>query len=143
MKKIMVGFILALCVLLVPLVGHTETFWNFGFGMSSYSCGGYYGSSCVTYQPVVPVMPVVPYGYSTTVVVGAPSCYVPRPWRCYCPYGGGYRGYYHPRRYYYGGANHPAPPPVHCRTRHYWPNGRWHHPGKRNRCNIHNRKRRW
>jgi len=124
MKKIIVGFILVLCILLVPWAGHAGTYWNFGFGSSSYSYGGYYGSSCVTYWPVVPV---VPYGCTKNFVIGSPCC-APRPRRCYRPYHAWHRGYYHPRRYYYGGAYHPAPPPVHYRARHYWPNRRWHHP---------------
>ncbi len=137
MKKFLAGIIIVAGVLGFATAGHAGMYWGFGIGgYDNYSCGGYAvpAPPIATYTPVVPCAPPVvvynpyysPYSYG--------SCY--RPY--YRPHH--YNGYYHRRRYCYGGAYHPAPRPVPYRRRHYrnYRHGRRYGNGcNGNSCSIH------
>ena len=140
MKKLAIIGLIVLCAFSIPFAAHAETYWSFGFGASSYSFGGYfgggyYGSTCaVPYQPVVPA---VPYGCSTTVVIGGPTTCAPYPYYYHPYYNNWFDGCgFYSNTYYYGGAYHPGPPPVHWYHHHH--HYHYHHPHYRQRIHINN-----
>jgi len=157
MKKILPLFIAAMALILIPAIGTTGTFWNFGLGITSFSGGGNCGFHSVAI-PVVPVVPAMPYG-STTIFFGSTSC-----WMSPHPYDSHYHHYYprHPYpyshvypcrpgypssyvwshgqtagTYLYGGAYHPAPRCYVHRHAHPYLYGRTRiHINRCNRCNF-------
>ena len=144
MKRIMIGIVLILCLMLIPQVGMTGSFWSFGISGGSCNYGGcnsgYYGYGGSCYAPVAPVVPVVPYGgCATSYYYNSSCCYGPvyhyhynyRNWYDHPYYGPSYRH----RRYYYGGAYHPGPPAYHYHNGHHHSKTRIN-IGNCNNCNI-------